>query len=363
METATSNHADHLPEVREKGSDKMARYKHGFEFVTRNLLFLGIYLAGYHHYSIFYITFPSLLPQVLRYWNSKKVLKGRYQKQHILQEHSVTENAEWINQFLEQFWPFLDNIAKTWLIKKLQKIGLSVLRNDKHRFKINNATWGSTSPKISNIRTSTTMNEENEHVLNLDIDMSHDSDSAIDVSYSSMSITSIIRNFCWMGTLRVTLYTCPPSYSWTGFEIMEISFLNEPKIDFELGGMASVLKSLGLIDITHVVSKFLASTKFVLKLAKSSFKHQLNISWELRKKSDVTNLGVKDLIERTYNVMHDSTDFKLAAQTHKDFAGHMNLNKNTISTPLGEQIHIRENSIGQVKVGLRYSLKNEEITI
>lgn len=373
MATIT-NKPEPLSNGQVKTFNGMSRYREGFEFVTRNLIFIGIYFVGYHQFSILWITFPSIFSTITQYWNRKRC--SHRQKNQPLQQNGPSETAEWINQFLQQFWPSLDDVAKTWLMKKLQKIGLKILRSDKHRFKISNATWGSISPKISEIRVRDTSGRANENGLMMDFDLTHDSDSNIELSYSSMNIATIIRKFSLKGVIRVVLHPLPTINPLTPFEAIEILFPYEPDVDFELGGLASVLESLGFVDSTRYVSKFLGSIKFILKFTESSSKSQIKPSWELRKKSDITNLGVKDLITQVSNVVQEQSDI----QSHT--TGGLNLIKRTLNgklkkhkrkhvpqedmmaaKSLNEQNDTLSGSLGKIKMGLKYIPDNEELQV
>ena len=356
-------------------SDKMYKYQYGIDFLTKHLIFLGVYVIGYHHYPIFYIAIPSLVPYVFAYLSSNNSTQASTPKEIQISDNTNVETADWCNRTVERFWPLLDDVAKSWMINKLCKLSQKFMRSDNHRFKINNATWGTCSPKIQDVQIKNVSNVSNGDILNLDFDLTHDSDSEIELSYSPLNITTIIRKFSLKGILRVVLYPLPEDDNSSGFEAIEVLFPSEPEVDFELGGLASVLKSLGLVDTTRIVSRYLSSTKFVLKFVKRGSKAQLRPSWELRKKSDVSNFGVKKLVEQTSGVIFETVDHPKDSQQNSSLAtiltkrskdhgninGFQNLNGQEPSKVNTEN---KPNSnIGKVKLGIKYSAENEELEV
>ena len=246
------------------------------------------------------------------------------------------------------------------------------MRGENHRFKINNATWGTCSPKIQDVQIKSVPNREIGDVLNLDFDLRHDSDSEIELSYSSLNITTVIRRFSLKGILRIVLYPLPQDDNCSGFEAIEILFPSEPEVDFELGGLASVLKSLGLVDTTRIVSKYLSSTKFVLKFVKCDSKTQLRPSWELRKKSGVSNIGVKSLVEQTSGVIFETVDHPKDRRQHTNLATILTKRSKPRDNIKGLQaingqepskMYTQNSNIGKVKLGIRYSAENEELEV
>jgi hypothetical protein len=161
---------------------------------------------------------------------------------------------------------------------------------------------------------------------------------------------------------------------------MDISFPDEPDINFELGGLANVLKSLGLVNTTRFVSKFLGTTKFLLKFTQSSNMQQLKPSLELRKKTDISELGVMDLIENTSDVMLETADLhkrkrsssspikrmlnkKSTTLNDKNGAEYTNDRRTIKSNPTNVEISYPENHIGKIKIGLNYVSENEELLV
>ena len=365
---------------------RIFRYKEGFEFVTSNLFIIGAYLIGYHQYSYFYLIFPISyntffysLPTLISYCNHKRSIRTDRKRNLTVQKENSPETAEWVNQFLVQFWPLLDDIAKSWMIKKLHKIGLKVLRNDKHRFKINNATWGSIPPRIDDIVIKNTSTDNYENILHIDVDLSHESDSTIELCYSS--ITTTIRKIDWKGILRIVLYPFSSYDCNFGFEAMEISFIDTPDVNFEIGGLASVLTSFGLVDAPHIVSNFLGNTKFVLKFIQQPNKKDLSPFVELRKKSGKMKYGVQNLIQNTSEVILDTTEVsakyrrepsevkQFKNKNDKFFKTMIKQSSNgtekitVISPHLPPNYNNLQIRSGRIKLGIKYLLENEELNV
>ena len=222
----------------------MYKYQYGLDFLTKHLIFLGVYLIGYHHYPLFYVAVPSLVPYVFAYLGSSNSTQVSKPKEIKISEDTNVETVEWCNRVLERFWPLLDDVAKSWMIKKLCKLGQKFMRGENHRFKINNATWGACSPKIQGVQIKNVPNGENGDILTLDFDLTHDSDSEIELIYSSLNITTIIRKFSLKGILRVVLYPLPTADISSGFEAIEIWWyfrVRQPL--FSLSSLKNDLKS------------------------------------------------------------------------------------------------------------------------
>ena len=197
-------------------------YQYGVDFMTKHLIFFGVYLIGYHHFPPFYIAIPSLIPYVFAYLSSQSSTQVSKPREIKISEDTSVETVDWCNRMLERFWPLLDDVARSWMMKKLCKLSQKFMRGENHRFKINHATWGSCSPKIQDFQIKNVPNGENGDILNLDFDLRHDSDSEIELSYSSLNITTIIRRFSLKGILRVVIYPLPKDDNSSGLEAIEI---------------------------------------------------------------------------------------------------------------------------------------------
>ena len=187
-------------------SNRLSKYMDVFEFVTSNIFLVGAYFLGYHHYSIFYLTIPSIvtiLPRFVIFCNRKRLLRAKKKRNHSLQNDFPTESAEWINQFFNHLWPCLDDIAQSWIMKKLHKIGLKVLKDDKHRFKINSVNCGLIPPTINDIKVTKSSSHGSDSMTHIDVNISHESDATVELSY--FSFTSTIRKICWNGIVRISL--------------------------------------------------------------------------------------------------------------------------------------------------------------
>ena len=341
-------------------------YKDVFETVSANLFIIGAYFLGYHQYSFLYITIPSvlsLLPKAISYGCEERYFRTRKKDNYALENDSTLETAEWINQFLNHFWPLLDDIAQSWLTKKLHRIGLKVLKNDKHRFRINNATWGSIPPKISDIKFSNTSTDSSKTSMSIDVNLYHESDSSIELSYSSIS--TIVRKISWKGIARIIMRPIPASHPNSGFEFLDISFIDDPDVNFEIGGLASVLTSLGLVDVNRIVSKFLGRIKLVIKFIGNSNQKQSKPFIELRNKSSRTNYGIQKLVENTSDVILETTELSIS-KNHNSTAVKWFKRKDdidSISPVLHTQNDDAGHSIGKIKLGLKYLSENEDLHV
>ena len=75
-----------------------------FEFVTSNLFLVGAYFLGFHHYSIFYLTIPSIvtiLPRFVICCNRRRLLHAEKKRNYSLQNDFPSESECFFVAFMD----------------------------------------------------------------------------------------------------------------------------------------------------------------------------------------------------------------------------------------------------------------------
>uniref|UniRef100_A0A2S2QJV6 Extended synaptotagmin-2 n=1 Tax=Sipha flava TaxID=143950 RepID=A0A2S2QJV6_9HEMI len=163
--------------------------------------------------------------------------------------------AEWLNQILKQMWPLISVYAQNTIKKSVEPMVAESLRE----YKINNFAFdklrlGSIAPKIGGVKVYDKVSRDQ---IMLDIDVIFASDC--DISFFVSGIPCGIKDFQMRGMMRIVmrpLLTVSPLVGG-----MQIFFLNQPDIDYDLMGVADVLDMPGLNDVLRkVISQQVAAT-------------------------------------------------------------------------------------------------------
>ncbi|XP_056636297.1 extended synaptotagmin-3-like isoform X3 [Diorhabda sublineata] len=267
--------------------------KSSFRIVKRIILYIFIYLIGYFNCSITWILIlvfaTTLSEDYLNFKNrkrtfAKKTANGN-EKDVILENLGElpswvvfpdVERAEWLNKIVKQCWPFVNyyardlvkNYLEIKLKKNLEKYGLK-------GFHFERIVLGSVPCRTGGIIVYDNVSRE-EIVMDIDITYAGD----CDVKFRLRGLLGGIKNLQMYGTLRVVLKPLIRHLPLIGG--VQLFFLNNPDIDFDLDGIAGILDIPGINECLRkcicatVGSLFVLPNKFPLKFCREVSSEQLN---------------------------------------------------------------------------------------
>ncbi|VVC33371.1 Hypothetical protein CINCED_3A007280 [Cinara cedri] len=155
--------------------------------------------------------------------------------------------AEWLNQIIKQMWPLVTVYAQNTIKVTLEPMVIESLREYKiNSFSFDKLRLGSIPPKIGGVKVYDKVSRDQ---IMLDIDLIFASDC--DISFYVSGIPCGIKDFQMRGMMRVVmkpLITISPLVGG-----LQVFFLNQPEIDYNLVGVADVLEMPGLNDILQKV--------------------------------------------------------------------------------------------------------------
>eukprot|EP00092_Neocalanus_flemingeri_P000407 GFUD01000433.1.p1 GENE.GFUD01000433.1~~GFUD01000433.1.p1 ORF type:complete len:792 (+),score=178.56 GFUD01000433.1:116-2491(+) len=234
-------------------------------FVKKAATWGIIYLWGYFSISPGWLLGPLVL-NVLRYqWKKEKefrILSAQAQAKASEKEVILArvqdlpawvffpdfERVEWLNRVADQLWPsighFITNLLKTQVEPLIKKSLESYSLND---FNINHVLLGNIPPRIGGIKCYDKNTARNEIILDLDLTWAGDSDIQVSIKGMRASILDLYIH----GSLRVVLKPLIHNFPLVGG--IQVYFLNNPNIDFAVGGLANVTDLPGISSILRRV--------------------------------------------------------------------------------------------------------------
>ncbi|KAL1497143.1 hypothetical protein ABEB36_008149 [Hypothenemus hampei] len=178
------------------------------------------------------------------------------------------ERAEWLNRIIKQLWPTVNIYVKQIVRDTIQPILKTSLEKYKlSGFKFERIVLGTVPFRIGGVKVYDKNIDRNEIVMDLDIFYAGD----CDITFYLSGIKGGIRDFQLHGMLRVVMKPLITSVPLVGG--LQVFFLNNPDIDFDLVGIADVLDMPGLSDILRrivvetVANKMVLPNKFPIKLS------------------------------------------------------------------------------------------------
>ncbi|XP_057654404.1 extended synaptotagmin-2-like isoform X2 [Diorhabda carinulata] len=267
--------------------------KSSFRIAKRIILYIFIYLIGYFNCSITWILIlvfaTTLSEDYLNFKNRKRTFAKKTanenEKDVILENLGElpswvvfpdVERAEWLNKIVKQCWPFVNyyardlvrNYLEIKLKKNLEKYGLK-------GFHFERIILGSVPCRTGGIIVYDNVSRE-EIVMDIDITYAGD----CDVKFRLRGLLGGIKNLQMYGTLRVVLKPLIRHLPLIGG--VQLFFLNNPDIDFDLDGIAGILDIPGINECLRkcicatVGSLFVLPNKFPLKFCREVSSEQLN---------------------------------------------------------------------------------------
>ncbi|XP_066139999.1 extended synaptotagmin-2 isoform X1 [Euwallacea fornicatus] len=252
----------------------------------KKVSFIGVvYLAGYMQWSVAWLIGPLVLSVIREHWkqsrdqrrNAAKLVALSSEKEVVLARLNDLpawvffpdiERAEWLNRIMKQLWPSVNLFVKQIVRDSIQpKLKESLEKFKLSGFKFERIILGTVPFRIGGVKVYDKNIDRNEIVMDLDIFYAGD----CDVTFYLSGIKGGIKDFQLHGMLRVVmkpLITSPPLVGG-----LQVFFLNNPDIDFDLVGVADVLDIPGLSDILRrivletVANLMVLPNKFPIKLS------------------------------------------------------------------------------------------------
>lgn len=244
-----------------------------------------VYLAGYMNWSIAWFIGPVVLLVIRDQWKKTSDRKRSIAKATALSsEQEVVlarlddlpawvffpdvERAEWLNRIIKQVWPNVNQYVRELVRDAIQPALRESLEKYKLTgFKFERIILGTVPFRIGGVKVYEKNIDRNEIVMDLDIFYAGD----CDITFHLKGMKGGIRDFQLHGMLRVVMKPLITSIPLVGG--LQVFFLNNPDIDFDLVGIADVLDMPGLSDILRrivvetVASMMVLPNKFPIKLS------------------------------------------------------------------------------------------------
>lgn len=244
-----------------------------------------VYFVGYMHWSVAWFIGPVVLLVIRDQWRKTHDLRRTIAKAAALaSEKDVVlarlndlpawvffpdiERAEWLNRIIKQVWPNVNHYVREIVRDSIQPALKENLEKYKLTgFKFERIILGTVPFRIGGVKVYDKNIARNEIIMDLDIFYAGD----CDVTFYLSGVKGGIRDFQLHGMLRVVMKPLISSIPLVGG--LQVFFLNNPDIDFDLVGAADILDMPGLSDILRrivvetVAKMMVLPNKFPIKLS------------------------------------------------------------------------------------------------
>ncbi|CAG9823459.1 unnamed protein product [Phaedon cochleariae] len=244
-----------------------------------------VYLAGYMQWSVAWFIGPIVLFVMRDQWKKSSDSRRAIAKSTALSsEKDVVlarlndlpawvffpdiERAEWLNRIIKQVWPNVNHFVREMVRDSIQPIlRESCEKYNLKGFKFERIILGTVPFRVGGVKVYDKNIDRNEIVMDLDIFYAGD----CDITFHLSGMKGGIRDFQLHGMLRIVMKPLITSIPLVGG--LQVFFLNNPDIDFDLVGIADLLDLPGLSDILRrivietVASMMVLPNKFPIKLS------------------------------------------------------------------------------------------------
>ncbi|KAK9512887.1 hypothetical protein O3M35_001202 [Rhynocoris fuscipes] len=235
-----------------------------------------VYLLGYFNISPAWLLGPVVLSVLREEWGKEKELKRNIAKAAALSNEKDVilarvddlpawvffpdiERAEWVNKILNQVWPNVNHYAKD-LIKDVIEPAVqeSLIQYKLSGFSFQKMRLGTIPPRVGGIKVYDKNVSRNEIIMDMDIFYAGD----CDISFTLSGLSGGIKDFQIHGMVRVVMKPLIRTMPLVGG--LQIYFLNNPTLDFNLVGVADLLDMPGLSDVLRRIIVEQVSAMMVL---------------------------------------------------------------------------------------------------
>jgi len=234
-------------------------------FAKKAATWAGIYLWGYFALSPGWLLAPLFL-SVLRYqWkkekdfqissaqataraSEKEIILARVQDLPAWVFFPDFERVEWVNRVIDQLWPSIGHFITHLLTTQVEPLIIKSLENLALKdFKFNHVLLGNIPPRIGGIKCYDRSTARNEIIMDLEVTWAGDCDIQVSIKGMKASILDLYIH----GQLRVVLKPLIHNLPLVGG--IQVYFLNNPNVDFAVGGLANVTDLPGISSILRRV--------------------------------------------------------------------------------------------------------------
>uniref|UniRef100_A0A1I7TLX6 SMP-LTD domain-containing protein n=1 Tax=Caenorhabditis tropicalis TaxID=1561998 RepID=A0A1I7TLX6_9PELO len=158
-----------------------------------------------------------------------------------------TERVEWMNKVIHQLWPYVGEYTKTFMndfiIPQVKAQMPGMFKN----FKFTKMDMGDIPCRVGGIKVYTTNVGRDRIIVDMDVAYAGDADFTV----SCCGFQGGMNNIQFSGKLRAILKPLLPYPPMVGG--VSGTFLEMPKMDFNLTGMGEMVELPGLIDAIRSV--------------------------------------------------------------------------------------------------------------
>ncbi|XP_055708386.1 extended synaptotagmin-2 isoform X2 [Phlebotomus papatasi] len=230
--------------------------------VAKKVAVVGaIYFVGYMGWSVAWLIAPVILSVARTEMRKKTDLRRNIAKASaIATEREMIlaridelpawvyfpdiERCEWVNRILKQVWPNANHYAKGLIKNTIEPNVQKALANYKlNSFKFDRMILGTIPPRIGGVKVYDKNISRNEIIMDLDLFYASD----CDINFNLGGMRGGIKDFQIHGMVRVIMKPLINKMPLVGG--LQIFFLNNPNIDFNLVGVVDLLDMPGLSDM------------------------------------------------------------------------------------------------------------------
>ncbi|KAH9634119.1 hypothetical protein HF086_001321 [Spodoptera exigua] len=221
----------------------------------------AVYLVGYMQWSVAWLIGPVILSVLRDQWrkeneyrrNLAKAAASSSEKDVVLAKlddlpawvfFPDVERAEWLNRILLQVWPNVNSYARNLLKESIEPAVAESLANYKLTgFKFERMILGTIAPRVGGVKVYDKNLSRDEIIMDVDLFYAGD----CDISFVLQRIRGGIKDLQIHGMVRIVMKPLISKIPLVGG--LQIFFLNNPSIDFNLVGAADILDMPGFSDI------------------------------------------------------------------------------------------------------------------
>nr|XP_018902831.1 PREDICTED: extended synaptotagmin-2 [Bemisia tabaci] len=223
----------------------------------------AIYLLGYFELSIAWLAAPVILSVLRDEWKKESEAKRinaqiaatSNEKDLVLAKlddlpawvfFPDVERAEWLNVILKQMWPninhYMYNLIKDTIEPSIRE---NLVQYKLKNFQFGKIRLGAIPPRIGGIKVYEKHVARDEIIMDMEISYAGD----CDISFTVSGVSGGIKDFQIHGMMRVIMKPLIPTIPLVGG--VQMFFLNNPTLDFNLVGALDMLDAPGLSDMLH----------------------------------------------------------------------------------------------------------------
>ncbi|XP_037945716.1 extended synaptotagmin-2 isoform X2 [Teleopsis dalmanni] len=176
--------------------------------------------------------------------NEKDVILARIDELPAWVYFPDVERCEWVNKILKQVWPNANHYARTLVKETIEPNVAAALAYRKiNGFRFDRIILGTIPPRIGGVKVYDKNVDRNEIIMDLDLFYASD----CDINFYISGVKGGIKDFQIHGWVRVVMKPLIRSMPLVGG--LQIFFLNNPNIDFNLVGALDFMDMPGLSDL------------------------------------------------------------------------------------------------------------------